>query len=388
MIVDDSVVIRGLISRWIEEEPDLEVVARHRNGQLAVEDIESSNPDIVVLDIEMPVMDGLTALPLLLKKKRGLTVLMASTLTRRNAEISLRALSLGATDYVAKPESTSQSLTSTDFRRELIEKLRHLGAVNRAQDDGPLAFRRMRKMRAETSAGQRPSVEAKPAGAIDTRSALRQAKVVAASGAGGYELRPYSSAVPRVLTIGSSTGGPQALQVVLSGIGASIKNVPILITQHMPPTFTTILAEHLGKVLGIPSKEAEDGEVIQAGHVYVAPGGYHLRVAKKDGQVIATLDQEPPINFCRPSVDPMFDSVAEVYGAATLAVVLTGMGADGSQGTYSIAGRGGSVIAQDQKSSVVWGMPGAAAKSGNCSGILPLEQIGSKVSRLLEGTFG
>ncbi len=371
MVVDDSVVIRGLLGRWIDADPALSVVASHRNGELAVEDILRSSPDVVVLDIEMPVMDGLTALPLMLAKKRDLTIIMASTLTRRNAEISLKALSLGAQDYVPKPETNSAVTTSVDFRRDLIEKVKSLGARAKKLRAPP------RAMRAQTAAGKVSSQT--PVGSLNS-SARAVAKPAAS-----YKLRAYSSARPRIVAIGSSTGGPQALQVLMKEIGAFIKDVPVVVTQHMPATFTTILAEHLAKASMRPCKEAEEGEILKAGHVYVAKGGIHLVLEKDAGQVRARLVDSAPVNFCKPAVDPLFDSVAKTYGSAALAVVLTGMGHDGADGVRTIAAGGGSVIAQDEASSVVWGMPGAAAHTGLCSDVLPLGQIGAKITRLLSG---
>ncbi|WP_305986912.1 chemotaxis response regulator protein-glutamate methylesterase [Roseibium sp. MMSF_3544] len=382
MVVDDAVVIRGLLTRWLGEDKSLKVVSSQRNGKLAVDDIEKSNPDVVVLDIEMPEMDGMTALPLMLAKKRDLVVIMASTLTRRNAEISLKALSLGAADYVPKPESNSEVTTSIDFRRELIEKVKALGA-RAVRMRGPA-----RTMRAETRAGQtaqpvRP-VSARPA--TDTRASFRGAAKPAPAAAGSkFQTRPYSSARPRILAIGSSTGGPQALQDVMKEVGTAMNDIPVVITQHMPPTFTSILAEHMGKAALRPAKEGEDGEILKAGNIYVAPGGKHMVLEKDAGAVRIRLDDGPPVNFCKPAVDPLFDSVAKAYGSASLAVILTGMGHDGADGVKTIAAGGGSVITQDEATSVVWGMPGAAAQTGMCCEILPLNQIGPKISRVLKG---
>ena len=370
MVVDDSVVIRGLIGRWVDADPALAVVASHRNGKLAVDDIERSNPDVVVLDIEMPEMDGLTALPLMLAKKGNLVVVMASTLTRRNAEISLKALSLGAQDYVPKPESSSSISTSVDFRRELIEKLKNLGPKARHGAGGAGA---RRPMRAETSAGSQVGRTAAPA---PRQPAFQRP---------AFTLRSYSSARPRILAIGSSTGGPQALQKFFRDAGSALNDVPVVVTQHMPPTFTAILAEHLAKAALRPAAEAQDGEVLKAGHIYVAPGGKHLVLDKDGASIKARLTDDPPVNFCKPAVDPLFDSVAKIYGSASLAVVLTGMGHDGAAGVKTIAAAGGSIIAQDEKTSVVWGMPGAAAQTGQCSEVLPLEEIGPKVIRVLGG---
>lgn len=369
MIVDDAVVVRGLVSRWIEEVPGLEVVASLRTGRDAVAQIERANPDVVVLDVEMPELDGISALPLLLEKKRDLVVIMASTVTRRNAEISLRALALGAADYVPKPETNRGITTSPEFRRELIEKIRQLGGRRKARALHPAArapvVAPVPSIRRVGAPGERPGAAA-PAGAP-------------------IRLRPFSLITPRVLLIGSSTGGPQALNAIVSRIGAVVDRVPVLITQHMPPTFTTILAEHLSRAGGRPAREAADGEPIQAGTIYVAPGGRHMRVAPHDGAPVIALDDGPHINFCRPSVDPLFASAAQVFGSAALALILTGMGSDGMHGAGDIAGHGGSVIAQDEATSVVWGMPGSAAHAGVCSAVLPLDQIASRLVRLFAG---
>ncbi|MCA1940301.1 MAG: chemotaxis response regulator protein-glutamate methylesterase, partial [Caenispirillum bisanense] len=190
------------------------------------------------------------------------------------------------------------------------------------------------------------------------------------------QLRPAANDRPDVIAIGSSTGGPQALFTVLGGIKkAGGITQPILITQHMPATFTTILAEHIGRLAGLPAKEAENGEVIQNGRVYIAPGDWHMLVETKGTDKVLRLTQDPPENFCRPAVDPMFRSIAKAYGRRVLAVVLTGMGSDGARGGKVIADAGGTVIAQDEATSVVWGMPGATAQAGVCSAVLPLPDV-------------
>jgi len=366
MVVDDSAVIRGLISRWIEAEPDLVVAASIRTGLDAVNQLLRVDPDVVVLDIEMPDMDGIAALPLLLAKKRNLVIIMASTLTRRNAEISLKALSLGAADYIPKPESTREIAAADTFKRDLIEKIRHLGA----------------RLRRPAAPGSAPSSSSSP-------RPVRAAPPVAAPAAPGkIVLRAFSSAMPKVLLIGSSTGGPQALMSLVAGIGSVIDRVPVLITQHMPPTFTTILAEHLGRASGRPAHEGIDGETIKAGHIYLAPGGCHMRVGRLGANPVIALDDGPQINFCKPAVDPMFSSAVEVWHGGTLAVVLTGMGSDGARGGKDVVAAGGNVIAQDEATSVVWGMPGAAAHAGICAAVLPLDQIAPKLVRLFSGVRG
>ncbi len=369
MVVDDSVVTRTLISRWIDEDRELAVVATHRNGRFAVDDIERSDPDVVVLDIDMPEMDGLTALPLMLKKKPSLVVVMVSTLTRRNAEISIKALSLGASDYVPKPESTGGALTSADFRREILEKVRVLG--HRARRPHPAA------------AGRPHLAPAGRDGGADAPHGVAGLRTRAAA-PDGLKLRSPSPARPRILAIGSSTGGPRALETVFGAIGPAIDAIPVVVVQHLPATFTTILAEHIGKSAGRPAREGRSGEPLEPGHIYVAPGGKHMRV-RGGATPVLQLDERPAINYCRPAVDPLFDSVAEIYGAGALAVVLTGMGTDGAKGAVTIADAGGTVIAQDEATSVVWGMPGAAAHAGACAAVLPLSDIGQKLTRLISG---
>jgi two-component system chemotaxis response regulator CheB len=272
----------------------------------------------------------------------------------------LRALSLGAADYVPKPEAAPDATTSILFQRELIDKIRNLGRRSRRATPGNLAPDALRMVPIQ---GQR----------ADTAH-------------GPCSLRPFSASVPRVLLIGSSTGGPQALTTLIGDIGAAIERAPILITQHMPSTFTTVLAEHLARISGRSVREAEHDEAVVAGRVYVAPGGRHMRVKRGDGGApTIALGDDPPINFCKPSVDPMLSSAAEVWGAGSLALVLTGMGADGTRGASHIAGVGGSVIAQDEASSVVWGMPRAVAQAGLCSAVLPLGRIAAKINRLFAG---
>src|SRR6201992_1057263 len=254
MVVDDSVVIRGLISRWIASEPDMVVAASLRTGLDAVNQVERINPDVAVLDIEMPELDGISALPQLLAKKRNLIIIMASTLTRRNAEISFKALSLGASDYIPKPESTREQSAADTFHHDLIQKIRTLGAKVR------------RTAPAHASPPLAATLERAPA---SKRRPPRVAK-------NQLRPRPFSSQAPRVLVIGSSTGGPQALMALVADLGPVIDRFPVLITQHMPPTFTTILAEHLARASHRPAHEGVDGEIIKPGHIYLAPGGRPL----------------------------------------------------------------------------------------------------------------
>ncbi|MBH5392076.1 MULTISPECIES: protein-glutamate methylesterase/protein-glutamine glutaminase [Bradyrhizobium] len=373
MVVDDSVVIRGLISRWIGAEHDMEVAASLRTGLEAVNQIERINPDVAVLDIEMPELDGLSALPQLLAKKRDLVIIMASTLTRRNAEISFKALSLGAADYIPKPESTREASAADIFHHDLIQKIRHLGA----------------RLRRKAAVASPPLAPASPAPAVRgpvARPAVpAPAPAVHAPSSGPLSTRPFSTQAPKVLLIGSSTGGPQALMSLVTELGPVIDRFPVLITQHMPPTFTTILAEHLARSSRRPASEAVDGEPVKAGRIYLAPGGKHMRVVRSGADAAISLDDGPAVNFCKPAVDPLFTSAIDVWHGNILSVILTGMGSDGMRGGKDIVAAGGSVIAQDEASSVVWGMPGAAANAGICAAILPLNQIGAKVNRLFAG---
>lgn len=355
MVVDDSVVVRGLISRWLDAVDGITVVSSQMNGAAALADLDRARPDIVLLDVDMPVMDGITALPLMLEKRKDLVVIMASGLTQRNAELSLRALALGAKDCIPKPDGNRFITTSLEFRRELIDKVKVLGAAARGNKCAP---------------AQAPVREAVAAGVVFRRA---------------ISLRPFSEVPPRILAIGSSTGGPQALYALFATIGPAITRVPVLVIQHMPAGFTSILADQLGRISGRPALEGRHGDHLTPGCIHVAPGGRHMLIEAQNGAPGIVIRDTPPVNFCKPAVDLMFDSVARLFGAATLAVVLTGMGSDGARGSAAIADAGGSVIAQDEASSVVWGMPGATAHLGACAAVLPLDELGRKVASILEG---
>ena len=336
MVCDDSAAIRGAIARMLEADPAVRIVARVANGQLAIDELKRTPVDVLVLDIEMLVMDGMTALPLLLRADPGLKVIMASTLTTRGADIALRALRLGAADYIPKPSAV---LGDDSFRRELLEKVKGLAR-------------------------------------------LRQRVVLPVREAARLHLRPAPVIPPRLLAVGSSTGGPQALFTLVQGLGKTL-NVPVVLTQHMPATFTPILAEHIAKLGGMPCAEAKDGEPLCAGRIYLAPGNYHLLVNGARSALTAQLSSDPPENFCRPSVDPMLRSAAAACGGPVLVAMLTGMGQDGLAGTRRVIDTGGGAVAQDEATSVVWGMPGAVAQAGLCHAVLPLPRIAPKLLDLL-----
>ncbi len=359
MVVDDSAVIRGLLARNLESDPAIKVVASASNGEIAVKTVAARDIEIVVLDIEMPVMDGMTALPLILKERPGVQVIMASTLTRHNAEISLRAMAEGATDYVAKPSSTSEIHSTDTFKRELIDKIKAVAQAGRAA-----------KGQASARAGGASSV-----------SAFKAAPAKRTAPAKQFSLRPPPQKRPDIIAIGSSTGGPPALFKLLADLCTDVSQ-PILITQHMPATFTALLAEHITRSCKVPAKEAKDGDDILPGNVYVAPGNFHMTVERGERNDVIRINSGEPVNFCRPAVDPMLYSMATIYGSRLLVVMLTGMGHDGRDGSKAVVEAGGSVVAQDEASSVVWGMPGAVATADLCSAVLPINDIASYVRKI------
>jgi two-component system, chemotaxis family, protein-glutamate methylesterase/glutaminase len=364
MIVDDSVVVRGLLSRWLGEEPRFKVLTSARNGRVALEEIERQTPDVIILDIEMPEMDGLTALPLIIKKLPNVAVLVASTLTRRNADISLKCLSAGAVDYIAKPDSNSGVTTSTEFRRELMMKIN-------AIVDARLS--RLGRKAARQGTSQAPA--SAPFAMARHHNSIPSANITF----------PSSYPMPKCLVIGASTGGPRAVGRVLVDAGASLSRLPVLVTQHMPPVFTNVFAEHLKVQTGREVHEARDGELIKAGAIYIAPGGRHMHLAKDaNGQLVTRLGDGPAENFCRPSVDVLFRDAAQLMASHVLAVVLTGMGQDGLIGARLLTAAGCRVIVQDEATSAVWGMPGAIAKAGLAQRVLPVDQIGANIASILQ----
>lgn len=352
MLVEDSAVVRGMVRKWLEALPDILVVESAENGKTAIERAGKLKPDIVILDIEMPVMDGLTALPGILRQVPNAKILIASTLSRRNAEVTLKAMSLGATDWLVKPSFARDGNDARAvFRSELLLKVQGLAdAINAPQTSKPVR---------DDGWAPMPAVDAQ------------------------FKMRRPSLIAPRVLTIGASTGGPSALTKVFEAGKSAFNRVPVLVAQHMPPTFTALLGEKLASIAGLEGGEAEEGQEVLAGHVYVAPGGKHMRVRQHGGKVVIALDEGPPINHCRPAVDPLFESVSAIYGNATLAAVLTGMGSDGAHGAVAIADKGGTVFAQDAASSVVWGMPGAVAAAGAASALIDIDSIGPRLAGIL-----
>lgn len=351
MLVDDSIVIRGHISRLLKTDPAIAVVGSASNGKSAVDQIPTLCPDIVVLDIEMPVMDGLTAIPLILKIDPDIRIIVCSALSAKGADTTIRAMRAGATDFILKPSAIADGQGKDNFRDELLEKIHALFKGRTPRRITP----------------PRPGVAAAPAPAVKAPSAvtLRPA--------------PPPTFAPKILAVGSSTGGPNALADFLSGLKTA--SVPVVITQHMPKTFTQILAEQLTKTTGMHCVEGQQGMILSPGHVYIAPGGLHMLFEETPAGTAITLSDGPPENFCIPAVDPMLRSLISIYGGRILTVILTGMGADGLEGSRKVVAAGGFVGAQDEASSVVWGMPGAVAKAGLCSAVQPVSGLVGWVSQ-------
>lgn len=364
LVVDDSAVIRGMMTRIVESDPHIKVVASAQNGEVALRQYDEHKPDVVILDIEMPVMDGLTALTELLKRHPDAKVVMCSTLTQQNAEISMKAMEIGAVDYIPKPTSTSEINNSADFHTRVVELIRSFGK------------RRPADTRTEEPVAVKPSVAR--ASAETTKGGF----VMPGTGA-QFTLRPTPLAMwrPRILAVGSSTGGPQALFEFFKAL-KGIKDIPVVITQHMPPTFTALLAQHITQQTGVTCVEAAEGMPLLPGRAHLARGGVHMIVKKNEaGQLVLALDDGPQENFCKPAVDPMLRSLIPFYGRDILTVILTGMGSDGMHGSKAVVDAGGYIYAQDQATSVVWGMPGAVAMAGLCSGVLPIKDIGAAITK-------
>jgi two-component system, chemotaxis family, protein-glutamate methylesterase/glutaminase len=350
LVVDDSVVIRRLVAHALEEDPDLEVVGAAANGSIALQRIPQYNPDVLTLDIEMPEMDGLETLRRVRRDYPQLRVIMFSTLSVRGAAVTMEALTLGADDYVTKASnegSLDQSMAR--LREELVPKIKQF-------------FHLPGKSRAAVWSGSAP---------VPVGPAPWQDKPVLAS----------ALVRPKVVAIGVSTGGPSALGAILPQLTAGFP-LPILIVQHMPPLFTRFLAESLHSSCRLPVKEACEGDRVDKSKILIAPGDFHMKVAGSGGEVRVQLDQSPRQNFCRPAVDALFSSIAEVYGGAVIAVILTGMGHDGLRGAEILKAHGASILAQDEASSVVWGMAGSVVNAGLADRVLPLGQVVPEILRM------
>ncbi|MFC0080878.1 chemotaxis response regulator protein-glutamate methylesterase [Aciditerrimonas ferrireducens] len=354
VLVDDSALVRRLVGGVLRTEDDLVVAGTLVDGQQAVEQVPELQPDVVVLDVEMPRLDGLETLAALHQSCPGLPVVMYSSLTERGAAVTLEALARGAVDYATKPSATtSREEAEACLRRDLLPLVRLWGRIGRARRVGE----RVASRGLEVGQPAPPRQVSEPPLATRVRRPAR----------------------PEVVLVGVSTGGPSALAELLPSLPAGL-GVPVLVVQHMPAIFTRLLAERLDRSAPLRVREALDGEPLEPGTVLVAPGGRHLAVERRGGQVVAACLDDPPEHFCRPAVDVLFRTAAAVYGPGVLAVVLTGMGNDGLAGAQAIVRAGGAVLAQDEASSVVWGMPGAVARAGLAEAVLPLAELAPAIA--------
>ncbi|CAM3030472.1 protein-glutamate methylesterase/protein-glutamine glutaminase [Legionella worsleiensis] len=337
LLVDDSALMRRVISDVLSQDPEIEILATAANGALALAKLEQVVPDIIILDIEMPEMNGLETLLEIRKKQIKIPVIMFSSLTSRGAEATLNALYYGANDYVTKPgNGTAYAEIIKTIGEELVYKIK--GLVGK--DKTALSLN-------------------SPIGKTASRFVPGTDKV-------------------DIVAIGTSTGGPNALKAVLPQIPADFP-VPVVIVQHMPPIFTGILAEGLHKTCKIAVKEAQHGDLVVPGQALIAPGNFHMTLAFHEGRYTVQLNQDPVVNFCRPAVDVLFQSVVHHFGSHTLGVVMTGMGQDGLNGCRAIKEKRGQVLIQDEPTSVVWGMPGSVSKAGLADITLPLDDISQAI---------
>ena len=350
LVVDDSVVVRRMVSDALSADPQLEVVGAAANGKIALARVPQVNPDVVILDVEMPEMDGLETLRRLRQTHLFLPVIMFSTVTQRGAVATLDALSLGANDYVTKPANVGSAHQALEqIRAELIPKIK-------------------------TFCGKAAGIESLPV--------TRPARAPSPSPKGRVAPLRHTGRI-ELVAIGVSTGGPNALSDLVPEFPADF-SVPIVIVQHMPPVFTKLLADRLGAKAHIKVEEGAPGQAVKAGCAYIAPGNFHMVVQRVERAVRIQTNQEPPENSCRPAVDVLFRSVAETYGAGVLGVVMTGMGQDGLRGSERIREAGGQVFVQDEATSVVWGMPGYVANAGLADKVLPLSELGSEIVRKVQ----
>lgn len=382
LVVDDSVVIRRVVADELATDPAIEIAGTAANGQIALARMTQVNPDLVILDVEMPDMDGLETLARLRKDFPRIPVIMFSALTERGASATLDALALGAVDYFTKPSGSGGLDSSRQLiRDELIPAVKEIAA----------------KAIAKAAAQTMPLPPLPPSSPLSRQAGASDAGFAASFGTvgptgassapGTNSPVPLASTAPGladVVAIGVSTGGPNALAEVFRALPARFP-VPILIVQHMPPMFTRLLAERLTANSNLVVEEAVSGALVEPGHAYVAPGDYHMVVVREGLNIRLLTHQDPPENSCRPAADPLFRSVAKVYGARALAVVLTGMGQDGLRGCEFIREARGQIIAQDEATSVVWGMPGFVARAGLADKVLPLAMVANEMIRRVGG---
>lgn len=382
MLVDDSAIVRRMIEGFFDQDSSIEVISSAENGVVALKELETKRPDLVILDVEMPEMDGLTVLPKILQTYPGIKVIMCSSLTERGAAISLKALSLGAIDCIAKPTSSGDASNKfSEFRDQVIRTVKGLFPdkinffLEQTRKKEQTENDTVQMLRSRKPVENEPQ---KPIGRTPDQTRLNAPERQPLPTSENFSLNKNPLAYagrPDIIAIGSSTGGPQALFEVLKNLKDI--SVPIVITQHMPPTFTTLLANHIQQNTGIPTSEGMDGMLVKSGHAYVAPGGFHMKIYRDPlkGAYIK-LDNGPQVNYCKPSVDVMFDSLLDVYKNKMLGVILTGMGNDGLNSCKRLVEANGRIVAQDKETSTVWGMPRAVTLANICHEVLPLKEIG------------
>jgi two-component system, chemotaxis family, protein-glutamate methylesterase/glutaminase len=345
--VDDSVVVRRVLTEVLSSDPDLAIAGWASNGRLALAKLQALRPDIILLDVEMPEMNGLETIPGIRNILPRTPIIMFSTLTEKGAEATLDALALGASDYLAKPSNQNMAATSEDIKRDLIPKIKALCRFLEPSSSPPSA-------------------------SLPRVSPVRP------------EIRFHAPALhlspPKIIAIGVSTGGPDALARLLPCFPANFP-LPVVIAQHMPPIFTELLAERLASKCSLPVREGHAGDLLAPSCIWIAPGDYHMVVQEENRQVLLRTHQGPKENFCRPSVDVLFRSVAAVYGSSSLGVILTGMGQDGLKGCEALSAAGAPILVQDEATSVVWGMPGFVARAGLAEKVLPLDQLAVEILR-------
>jgi two-component system chemotaxis response regulator CheB len=358
LVVDDAVVVRRLLTDVLGAEADIEVIGVAANGRIALQKIAQSTPDVVTLDVEMPDLDGVSTLRQIRATWKTLPVIMFSTLTERGAAATLDALAAGASDYVTKPANVgSVTAAMARIREELVPKVRALAKKN-----------------------EPPKYEPRVASSPATQTSQTSQESQASQTAPKPPQATATEAQTGIVAIGVSTGGPNALAAVLPALPADLP-VPVAIVQHMPPLFTRLLAERLNAQSSLSVVEGQSGMVVKSGSVYIAPGDHHMELRRSGDAVVVGLIQTPPENSCRPAVDVLFRSVARVYGPRAVGIVLTGMGQDGLRGAEAICEAGGRILAQDEQTSVVWGMPGFVARAGLAEKVLPIEDIAAEIVR-------
>ena len=352
LIVDDSAFMRKLINDFLSEHEEIEVIGTARNGEDAIKKWRELHPDVMTLDVEMPKLNGLEVLKLIMQEQ-PLPVVMLSSNTKEGADTTLQAIQAGAVDFVAKP-SGSISIDLHKIKTELIQKVLSASKAN------------LTKMKIQE--------DAKPVGKKLNSSIDSEIKL-----AGNVTTRGFTRESKKIVCIGTSTGGPRALQQVITSLPKDI-DAPLLVVQHMPPGFTKSLANRLDSLSQIRVKEAEDGEILQKGTAYIAPGGFHLKVKSVGSTLAISLSQSPPRNGHRPSVDVMFESISTIKNYSKIAVIMTGMGSDGSKGLVEMKKNGiVKAIAESQDTSIVFGMPKAAIATNMVDEVANVENIAQSI---------